>query len=267
MEEAGFSYSKTIYEADGSSSLVTIRKSVNSSPIEFVAIVNETMAAFSSQGATSKHPEALGNGEQVEKITGWVLGQKSGGQPCIFIYGPEHLQFRIDTIWQEHFQSTPFADSIEHAKQWPTASAPKRSEALAAGYLNECSYDAVMGPHPGGRKKKDSDEPLIVTLRWVGQVPDAPEPDPVQDERPAIKVDVSSFDEGAHVFGQIMESDAGSITANHITQFLTKWIAHSTPGDHAVIADCIEELVETRRIRANAAVAFFNRLEVPIEQA
>lgn len=264
MEEAGFSYNKTIYDADGSSAQLTIRMPHGTDPKEFSDLIHETMAALSSgNGVTTAHKD-LNPGEKLENISGWVLGQKSGGQPVVWIYGPEHLQFRLDTIWHEHIGSTPFADAVEHAKQWPTASAPKRDEAISAGYFNECSCKAVMGPHPGGRTKKDSTDPLIVTLRWHGHDAPAP-PDPVHDNRPSIRINVDCFESGEEVAEQALLTKPGELKAQDFISFIESWASVSVLGAETDrIASFIDELVDQRYIRSNTGFALLSKLGEPV---
>lgn len=262
MHEAGFSFSKTIYQEDGSSSLVTIRLPEGSSVSDFYNLVTTTLGRFAEGGSTTQHPEARGKDEKVERLSGWVLGQRSGNQPCIWVYGPEHLEFKLDTVWREHFAATPFFDEIENARQWPTTSAPKRNEAVSSGFLNEIECEVVMGPHPGGKLKKDG-KPLLVIKRWVGHdstFTKRKEPEPVADTRPAIRTKVLTFAEGLETSDELLELDPGDIKAVDIIAFIESWISvcHN-PGESEAVVSYINNITDERYIRANTGFALLSK--------
>lgn len=258
MEEAGFSFTKTIYQEDKSSGLLTIRMPIGSSVTEFYDLVTTTISRFAEGGSTTQHPDAMGKDEKVERCTGWILGKRSGDQPCVWIYGPEYLKWKLNTVYVEHFASAPFFEEIEHAKQWPATTAPGAEEARESDYWHPFTGEVVLKPHPGG-KLKSNGEPLMVIKAWVGYN-SSPAPEPIVDTRPAIRTKVSTFSEGLDNSDALLEMEPGDIKAVDIIAFVESWISvcHN-PGETDAIISFISTITEQRYIRANTGFALLSR--------
>lgn len=86
---------------------------------------------------------------KVETVTGFVIGKRKDGQPCLWVYGPEQLQFKLCSLWKEQIPDAPFYELVVSAsedqdKAWPTAQAPTRCEAVDMGYFVPVECDAVF---------------------------------------------------------------------------------------------------------------------------
>lgn len=119
--------------------------------------VENQMAELARRGYTA-NPPSVNDGEKVENISGWVLGETSNGQPCVYLYGTHPgLQFKMATVYEERLAELPFPIK---AKSWPGA-APTREVAENKGYFNAVpEFQIVMVPHE--YKTKDDGTPVIV---------------------------------------------------------------------------------------------------------
>jgi len=91
-----------------------------------------TMASLRSQGYLAQLP-GLEDGEKVEDVDAYVLGETSRCYPCIYVYSASHqLQYRIAVIYVERFPELPFEVK---AKKWEASAAPQREEAERKGFL------------------------------------------------------------------------------------------------------------------------------------
>lgn len=87
--------------------------------------------------------------QKVEKVTGFVMGRRKDGQPCLWMYGPDHLEFKLFTLWKEQVADCPFYEIVvsaceEQDKRWQAAQAPTRAEAIDMGYFFPVEFDAVF---------------------------------------------------------------------------------------------------------------------------
>lgn len=123
---------------------------------------------------------SLNADEKREGVTGWVLGKTSKGEPCVYLYGDPHLQFRIVTVWPEDIEKLPFRPAGD---PW-LGSAPKREDAIREGRFNKFEGAIVL------RKDGETEDgnPRWRFVRWEGYEPPktgkAQADEPVRPERP-----------------------------------------------------------------------------------
>ncbi len=136
---------------------------------EHLAAVTAYMKALDGIGYTV-NPVGVNEGDKVQTIAGWVLGETSNEQPCVYLYASHPgLQFRVSTIYQERIEDLPFAVNI-NADRWIGA-APTREMAEKQSRFNEVAeFDIVLIPHE--HKKKDNGDPLMIFGRL--RQPNAP---------------------------------------------------------------------------------------------
>jgi len=105
-------------------------------------LVNKTqdlIDMLSGMGYTP-NPAGLDEGERIQEVDGWVLGETSTGQKCVWLY-KSPLEFKVATVYQEHLHKLPF--SVEGAKVWELT-APTREAAEKKGVLNTCQIKVIM---------------------------------------------------------------------------------------------------------------------------
>lgn len=92
------------------------------------------------------NPAGTEPGEEVESIGGWVLGETTKDEHCLFLYGTHPgLQFRVTTVFVERMGEMPFKVT-PNAKVFVGA-APTRDLAEKKGYFNACpEFKIVMKP-------------------------------------------------------------------------------------------------------------------------
>lgn len=137
--EAPFSATFKLYNPDGVQVMFTCRAETAS---EHVATLSGYMATLSEVGYAPQLP-GLEPGEKIEHITGYVVGEKSNGEPCVHLYGNERLEWRIATVWKEQFDLLPFP--VDVSRTWP-GSAPSRDIAANKGWLQSADFEIVMEP-------------------------------------------------------------------------------------------------------------------------
>lgn len=105
-------------------------------------LVNKTQALIDTLSGMgyAPNPAGLDEGERIQEVDGWVLGETSTGQKCVWLY-KSPLEFKVATVYQEHLHKLPF--SVEGAKVWELT-APTREAAEKKGVLNTCQIKAVM---------------------------------------------------------------------------------------------------------------------------
>ena len=126
---------------------------------DFNAELERLRDGLNLRGYTPQPVDAV-IGSKVDRCTGWVLGQKRDGSPCVWLYGPEHLNFKLITVWSEDFERLPFDPGASGA-MWPTGQAPEReSVSPLPEFWNPTEFEIVLSPHEF--KTKDNGEPMLV---------------------------------------------------------------------------------------------------------
>ena len=116
----------------GEGTQVSFTVAENEAPAHLAALA-AYMQAVKQQGYLVQMP-GLEDGEKIEDVDAYVLGESSKGDACLFIYAAAHqLQFRVATIYVEKFGDLPFKVT---GKKWDATAAPTREEAAKKGYLN-----------------------------------------------------------------------------------------------------------------------------------
>lgn len=89
--------------------------------------------------------QAAVQAEKVEHAAGWVLGRRSDGQRCVWLYPARDsgLEFKLTTVWVEQFGELPFPVP-EDLPTWPSSSPPSKREAYQSGQLHACAIDLVF---------------------------------------------------------------------------------------------------------------------------
>lgn len=119
------------------------------------------------------------DGEKLEAIDGWVLGETSKKETCVFLFSANHgLQWRVATVYVEKLGELPF--SGKGAKLWPGDAAPSRETAEAKGYMMTVPEFRIVMTATG--KMTEAGNPIYKFAR----VFDAePKPKSVKAEKPA----------------------------------------------------------------------------------
>lgn len=165
-----------LFRADG----LQVHFTVNGKePVDHMTAVDGYIAAMIATGY-AVNPPGLESGERVEAIGGWVLGETSHDQPCVYLYGANPgLQYRIVTVYEERIPDLPFAVDV-NGKRWMGA-APTRDMAAQKGYLSAVAdFDIVLTPHE--YKTKDDGSPVMIFGRvkvkppTPATTPPAPQP-------------------------------------------------------------------------------------------
>jgi len=109
-------------------------------------------------------------GEEKETVDGWVLGETSKEEACVYLYSVNAgLQYRIATVYVERIPELPF--KVHGAKSWPGA-APTREMATAKKFLQMVpAFDIVMKP---SGKMTDAGRPITRFDRIDGLPAPAP---------------------------------------------------------------------------------------------
>jgi hypothetical protein len=110
---------------------------------------------------------SLEEGEKLEEVDAWVLGETSKGEPCVFLYAAAHqLQFRVATVYVEKLPELPF--KVNGARHWDGDAAPTRESAEKKGYLQVVPpFRVVMEP----RGLTDDGKPTWRFARVHGAAP------------------------------------------------------------------------------------------------
>lgn len=124
------------------------------------------MQRLSGLGFLPQMP-GLEEGEKLEEVDAWVLGETSKGEPCIFLYAAAHqLQFRVATVYVEKLAELPF--KVNGARRWDGDAAPTRESAEKKGYLQTVPpFRVVMEP----RGLTDDGKPTWRFARVHGAAP------------------------------------------------------------------------------------------------
>lgn len=94
--------------------------------------LNAYMSHLRNAGYLPQMP-GLEDGEKIEEIDAYVVGESSKGDGCVYLYAANHgLQFRLATVYVEKFGDLPFKVA---GKKWDASAAPQREEAEKKGYL------------------------------------------------------------------------------------------------------------------------------------
>lgn len=81
--------------------------------------------------------------ERVEHIDGWVLGETSKDEPCIYLYRSTFPnKFKAGTVWAEEISALPIAYKSDAAR-WPGA-APEREMAIKKQWLQPCDFKVAF---------------------------------------------------------------------------------------------------------------------------
>ena len=119
-------------------------------------------------------------GERIETAAGYIVGRKKDGEPCLWVYGHDRLEFKIATIWAEDFDKLGFKPDL--SVQFPVAQAPSRGEAASGQYWRAWSAELVMVPTG---EMSDKGNPKYRFSHVAGT-------SPASDPAPATSVDRSA---------------------------------------------------------------------------
>lgn len=89
--------------------------------------LQDLLGLLKSQGYTVEAKEHIAN-EEIQEVTGWVLAKTKKDELCVHLYGPEHLQWKVITVWQEDLEKLPI--KISPKLQPIIGSAPEREVAV-----------------------------------------------------------------------------------------------------------------------------------------
>ncbi len=124
---------------------------------ELFEVYNQALEVMGDYGLQLK-PEGVEDGEKLEEITAWVLGENSKDEPCIFLYSShEALEYKTATVWVESIASLPLDVNV-NGNRWP-GTAPKREMAEKKNVLNTVPpFNIVMERYEA--KDKDGNQVL-----------------------------------------------------------------------------------------------------------
>ncbi len=114
---------------------------------------------------TADGNEPLPSGAKTEVVTGYVVGERSDGQPCVWLYGAEQLEFKVATVWQEDIAKLPI--SADLTTTWPGA-APTREIAERKQVLISADFEIILVP---SGKKTEKGKDIMRFERVVGYAP------------------------------------------------------------------------------------------------
>ena len=126
-------------------------------------------------------PPGMEDGEEMETIGGWVLGETSTDQPCLFLYADNPgMQYRVSTIFEEHIEEMPFKVDT-NTDRW-NGQAPTREIAEKKKFFTACTPFQIVNKPTG--KTTDAGKAITKFNRVVGQTPaPAPAPAPAPEVR------------------------------------------------------------------------------------
>lgn len=126
MDNQSYRYS-AFFKMYGDENLQVSFNLVENDPQQHLHNLNEFLGMLRSQGYSVEPREHVG-GEEVHEVTGWVLGKTKKDELCAHLYGPEHLQWKIITVWQEDLEKLKV--KIAPNLQPIIGSAPEREVAV-----------------------------------------------------------------------------------------------------------------------------------------
>lgn len=130
MNDAPYSANWKLYAPDGAQVQFTLRAE---DPDQHIALLETYRATLATRGYTVSEP-GLDEGQKIEEVNAYVLGESSKGDACVYLYSSKAaLQWRIATVYVEHFAELPFKPA---GKKWEASAAPERGEAEKKGFLN-----------------------------------------------------------------------------------------------------------------------------------
>lgn len=158
-----FSAHFQMYSADGLRIGFTVRS--NESPEHHLELLSSYLVRLDLSGYTVNLP-GLEAGEETETIEGWVRGENSKGEDCIYLYAAG-LKWKIATVWVECMSELPFFID-DHDQRWP-GTAPEREMAEKKGYFHKVTpFKIVM--EPTGKISEKSGKPTMKFARVHGSV-------------------------------------------------------------------------------------------------
>jgi len=133
-----FKASFRMYNQDGIDVSFTVAATAG---LEHIVDLHEYMSILKTKGYSPQLP-GLEPGEETQEIDGWVYGETSRDEPCVYLYKTP-LKWKVATVYVESLEMLPFPVG---GKQWP-GGAPERETAVNKGYLNQCApFKVVMVP-------------------------------------------------------------------------------------------------------------------------
>lgn len=133
-------YSFTLYHQSG----VPVTFNVTPSA-EMLYDISNTISNALTKGWLVSEPKP-GEGEKVIRICGYVVGeyQDKGGsfEPCLWLYADDQREFKIGTIYPEHFDKLPFKVG---KTEWDGA-APEATTARLKGKLHPWKAEVIQAP-------------------------------------------------------------------------------------------------------------------------
>lgn len=167
FSEAPYSANFKMFRPDGLQINFTVRSNAN--PQQHIAELDNYLQALTNRGYAPQLP-GLEPGEEAEQVDGWVLGETSKGDACVYLY-KSPLKWKIATVYVERLGELPIDTS--KAKVWP-GSAPERETAVNKKYLQPCDFSIVMEP-TGKQSENGHDIMRFGRVKEISQ-PAAPAP-------------------------------------------------------------------------------------------
>lgn len=139
--DAPFSASFKMHTPNGLNILFSVRGETAS---EHLAALTGYIAQLDELGYTVNAPGSdVTPDMKTEAITGYVVGERSDGQPCVYLYADDRLEYKVATVWQEQFDTLPF--TVDVSQTWPGA-APKRADAERRGVFVSAEFEIALAP-------------------------------------------------------------------------------------------------------------------------
>jgi len=135
--DQNFAYTGYLKLFKGETGAISLGVGSNAGADELFQMVEDVIRAGASKGWLLA-PEGVDSNELLQEIDGWVLGEKSDGEPCVYLY-KSPLKWKVATVWFEKLHFLPWWEREKgSAKLWP-GGAPERDVAESKGYLNRVS--------------------------------------------------------------------------------------------------------------------------------
>lgn len=218
--------------------------------IDLLAKYNAAVDALFAQGMKVE-PAGLGEGEKIQEVHGWVLGETTTNEPCVFLYH-ERLDFKVTTVYKEKIAGLPI-DISTAPKVWDGA-APTKEIAEKKGILRPCHFKIVLAPtgktsdkgnptyrfdrvygavasKPKAHAQFDFESEMGKMIAWGNRMQEANGPKASQAETERVMELINQMyvhdRAGITVLGlltSLPEDQVPTRTAKAITQALLKWL-------------------------------------------
>lgn len=156
--------------------------------------LNEILDLLKKSGYTVD-PKSAAEGEKIQEVTGWVLGKTSKDELCVHLYGPEHLQWKVITVWAEDMPKLPVSTS---GIQPVIGGAPEREVAVKLKILHPfpAGTRIVMEPmrnSDGSVRLTDKGNPAMRFSRMYGTQAATTEKEQREESQSPLLVDDEDF--------------------------------------------------------------------------